>query len=347
MSTAPRIDLEWLAELCRLPGVSGDEAAVRACVWRRLRPLAERAWVDPLGSLLVTRGWETGRRPRVVLAAHLDEVGLLITAVEDDGLLRFAPVGGLDPRILPGCPLRVGPHGLPGCVAVPPVHLAGPQGRDRVPEVGELRIDIGAADGTQAGRAVSPGERAVFEGPCGPLGRLFRAKALDDRAGVVALVAALEALGPPGLPLAVACTAQEEIGTRGAAAAAEALGADITLIVETTTAADLPGVPLSRRVTRLGGGPALTALDGGMIAHGPRTAGLVAVAAAEGLPLQWKEAAAGGTDGARFQAEGAEVAVLSLPCRYLHTAGGLLDPADLDAAARLLHAWLEKGAPRA
>lgn len=337
----PRVDAEWLAALCALPGVAGAEGPVRTAVWERLRPRAERAWVDALGSLVLTWNWEAGGGPRVVLAAHLDEVGLIVTAADGDGLLRFDPVGGIDPRILPGLAVRVGPAGLPGAVALSPVHLAR-GGREQAPEADDLRIDIGARDAEQALAAVGPGERAAFASTPGPLGRLFRGKALDDRAGIVAIVAALEALPPPRGPLAVAFTVQEEIGTRGAAALAAALGADRAVVVETTTAADLPEVPSARRVTRLGAGPALTSQDGGMIAARPLTEALAAAAVGAGIPFQWKEAAAGGTDGARFQAAGAEVAVVSLPCRYLHTPASVLDPRDLEAEARLIAIWLKE-----
>ncbi len=336
----PRPDMDWLAGLCALPGVSGDEALVRQRVWERLRPLAEQAWIDPLGSLVLTWCWRSGTGPRVVLAAHLDEVGLIVTGIDGDGLLRFESVGGVDARILPGCALRVGRSGIPGTVALPPVHLTPRQRREQASDPDDLRIDIGASDREQAERAVSPGDRAVFASPVGSLGRLFRAKALDDRAGVAAIVAALEGLPRPTFPLAVAFTVQEEIGTRGAAAVAEVLGADAAVILETTTAADLPGVVGRRRVTSLGAGPALTALDAGMIAGRSWTETLARTARDEGIPFQWKQAAAGGTDGAHFQGEAADVAVLSLPCRYLHAPCGVMDPADLEAEAWLLRAWL-------
>jgi putative aminopeptidase FrvX len=340
-------DLQWLAELCSLPGVSGDEARVRAAVWRRVRPLAHEAWVDPLGSLVVTRNWRGGG-PRVLLCAHLDEVGLIVTGADEEGLLRCAAVGGLDPRVLPGCPVRVGPDGVPGVVALPPAHLLPRGRRERAPAIEDLRIDIGAASRARAEQAVRPGDLAVFATVPGPLGRLFRARALDDRAGVCALVAAAEEAVRSGLaarlPLALVFTVQEEIGTRGAAAVAEALEADACVVVETTTAADLPDVPEQRRTTRLGGGPALTALDAGLIADRALTGELVAAAEALGIPYQWKEAAAGGTDGARFQETAAAVAVVSLPCRYLHAPASVLDPRDLEALTRLLAGWLGRRA---
>ncbi len=337
------VDLEWLAQICRLPGVSGFEEPVRSAVWERLRPLAQDAWLDGLGTLVLTRGWRGGRGPRTLLCAHLDEVGLIVTGVDDAGLLRFDLVGGIDARLLPGCAVRVGPDAIPGAVTAVPVHLTPAAKRRQAAELDGLRLDIGAQDAAQARRAVEPGAFAVFAGPAGPLGRLFRAKALDDRAGICAIVAAVEALAGTDLPLAVAFTVQEEIGTRGAAAVAGPLAPERAVIVETTTAVDLPGIRGPNRVTRLGRGPALTVVDGGMVADPELTACLAAAAERAGLPHQWKEAASGGTDAARFQGVGARAAVVSVPARYLHAPASVLDPRDLQGAADLLTAWLTMG----
>ncbi len=337
------VDLEWLARICRLPGVSGSEGPVRDAVWERLRPLAHEAWIDPLGNLVLTRGWRDGRGPRTLLCAHLDEVGLIVTGVDPAGLLRFDLVGGIDVRLLPGCAVRIGPEGIPGAVTAVPVHLTPVAKRRQAAALEDLRLDIGARDAAQARRAVELGACAVFAGPAGPLGQLFRAKALDDRAGICVLAAALEALADTGRPLAVAFTVQEEIGTRGAAAVADRLAPDQAVIVETTTAVDLPGIPGRNQVTRLGRGPVLTALDGGMVAAPDLTASLVAAAQQAGLAYQWKQAASGGTDAARFQASGARAAVVSVPARYLHAPASVLDPRDLQGAADLVAAWFRAG----
>jgi putative aminopeptidase FrvX len=335
-------DLAWLEELSALDGVSGAEAPVREAVWARLAPWVDEAWVDPLGCLVATRRWGAPG-PRRALVAHLDEVGLAVTHVDPDGLLRLQPVGGVDPRVLPGARVRVGAAGVPGVVVRPPVHLAERERRGEAVPLDELRIDVGAQDAAEAERVVHPGDLAAFATEPGRLGRLFRGKALDDRAGVVAVVAAAEAAAAAGwdLPLAFVFTVQEEIGTRGAQAVAEALGVDEVVVVETTTAADLPEVPSPAVVARLGAGPAVTALDGAMVADRALAQGLVEVAVRRGLPVQWKEAATGATDAARFAALGAAAAAVSVPCRYLHAPVGALDPRDLEAAAELLVAWLE------
>ena len=336
-----RVDRGWLSELCSLPGVSGSEQRVRDAVAARLRPLGRRGWVDPLGSLVVHGGREDV--PQVLLAAHCDEVGLLVTGHDDAGLLRIDAVGGIDPRILPGAAVRVGPQRIPGGVAMPPIHLVPADRRRRAPDLRDLRLDIGASDRRQAEAAVRIGDVAVFAGPVGPLGRLFRAKALDDRAGLAAVVAALEAVGPDlGLGWTVAATAQEEIGTRGAEAVAAVLDPALVVVVETTSAADLPEIGSERRATVLGGGPALTRLDGGMIADGPLTEHLAETARRAGIPFQWKESGSGGTDGRRFQQAGLRVVTVSVPCRYLHTPCGVMDPADADAVADLLATWLRR-----
>ncbi len=334
------VEREWLQTLCSIPGVSGDERSVAEEVLRLARPWVDDARFDPLGNLILTRHWD-GPGPRLVLSAHMDEVGLLVTAIDKDGTLRFGVVGGIDPRILPGVSVRVGAKGRPGVVMGPPIHLAGVSEREQALASDRLRIDIGAADRQQAEQTVSVGDVACFASEPGDLGRLFAARALDDRAGVAAIVSVLRATRASAVPLAVAFTVQEEIGTRGAAAAAQSLRPDIAVVVETTTAADLPEVEAHRQVTRLGRGPALTVQDSGMIASREVTGALRAAAQAAGVAFQRKESSSGGTDGARFAALGARCAVVSLPCRYLHAPRGVMDPDDLDGMAVLLTRWIE------
>lgn len=341
-AAAAAVDLAWLADLCRLPGVSGDEGAVREAVWARVRRFADEAWVDPLGTLVVRRGWDRGPGPRVVLAAHLDEVGLIVTGIDESGLLRFRPVGACDPRVLPGCMVGVGPSGLAGAVVGPPPHVLSGASRRRPADPADLRIDIGATNRSEAAVRVRPGVRAAFRGPAGALGRLFRAKALDDRAGVAALAAVLEALRPDTCgPLAVAFTVLEEVGARGAAAVARGLGADVCVVAEATAAADVPGGP-SAGTVRLGRGPAITACDATVLADGDLAAALAAAAAAGGLPHQRRAGGGGGTDARAFQEAGVRAAVVSVPCRYLHTPASVVDPRDLRATAAVLAAWLAR-----
>jgi putative aminopeptidase FrvX len=312
VSGRPRIDWGWLAAVCRLPGVSGDEEAVRAAVWERVRPHVDEAWVDARGGLCARRAWERGG-PRVALAASLDEPGLIVAGIEPDGLLRFGLVGDPDPAALPGARVTVGPRRLPAAVVGPPPHVGGRR------DAALLRLDIGARNRTEAAAEVRPGDRAAFLVPAGPLGALFRAKALHGRAGLAAAAAVLEA-APADRPLALCCTAEDRVGAADTAVAAREAGASAWLGVTAVEAGDAPRAAL-------GAGPALAVPPPG----GP---GRALLAGARRLPFQ-----PGGPrprPGAR--PPGAWVAV---PARHLRAPAGLLHPADLQAAAELLGAALE------
>lgn len=334
------MDRGWLEKLCATRGVSGDESRVADLVWALGRPFVDGGYRDAMGNLILTRAWDRPG-PRLLLSAHLDEVGLIVTHIDDGGWLRFEPVGGIDLRVLPGVPVRVGAEGIPGVVMSPPIHLVPSTERDQALALDHLRIDIGAADRAAAERHIAVGDVVCFASPPMDMGECFAGCALDDRAGIAAILGVLRATRDVALPIAAAFTVQEEIGTRGAAAVAASLQPEVAVVVETTTAADLPGVPAHRRVTRLGRGPALTMQDGGMIAAGDLVHELVAAAQMAEVPFQWKESVRGGTDGARFVRAGGKTAVVSLPCRYLHAPTGLLDPGDLDQEVRLLVRWLE------
>ncbi len=334
------VDRGWLEQLCAVRGVSGDESRVADLVWALGRPFIDVGHRDAMGNLILMRHWDRPG-PRLVLCAHLDEVGLIITHIDDDGWLRFEPVGGMDLRLLPGVAVRVGAGGISGVIASPPIHLVPSTERDQALALDDLRIDIGASDRAAAERRVEVGDVVCFTRSPMDIGECFAGCALDDRAGIAAILGVLRATRDLALPVAAAFTVQEEIGTRGAAAVAAALQPDVAVVVETTTAADLPGVPAHRRVTRLGQGPAITIQDGGMIASGDLVRELVAAARMAEVPFQWKESVSGGTDGARFARAGGQSAVVSLPCRYLHAPMGLLYPEDLDQEVRLLVRWLE------
>ena len=180
--------IELLRELCALDGPSGREEAVRGWISDRLRGHAEFR-VDPLGNLLVEKRGKKRAERRVMLSAHMDEVGFIITRIEEDGTLRAAPLGGIDPRVCFGKRVRL--NGLTGVVAGKPVHLCGAEEREQAVPLDELRVDIGASDGDQAGKFVSPGDTAVWDTAFEEWGGAIKARALDDRAGCALLLALL------------------------------------------------------------------------------------------------------------------------------------------------------------
>lgn len=339
-SSAGDACVDLLLRLSALAGVSGDEGAVREAIWAAVGPHVDAGRVDALGSLLVRRGRGA---PRLLIDAHMDEVGLLVDRVDKEGWLRFRTVGGIDPRVLPGAMVRVGRLGTLGVIGWRPIHLQDEGDRKRVVPVKDLAIDVGATSREQAEKVASPGDYAVFATDAAPFGDgLLRGKAFDDRVGCALLAALLTADEEPPCEVWGVFAVQEEIGLRGAGVAAESVAPHVAVALEGTTCADVAGVEEHARVTRLGAGPALTAMDGTLIADRRVNALLEEAAHEAGVPFQWKQAAAGGTDAGRIQLAGGGVpsAVLSVPCRYLHTPCAVAARSDVLHALALLHAFV-------
>jgi len=332
--------LDLLRELADANGVSSDEGAVRAIVLRHIRDHVTDITIDPVGNLLaLKRG--TGALPlRVLAAAHMDEVGLMVTGYDADGAIHFKPVGGLDERILPGLRVRVGPRALAGVVAWPPIHL---DRSENTVEVERLRIDIGASSRESAERACERGDLIAFDSHLVELGPTVRGKALDDRAGCASLIDLLQG-EPFPFDLYAAFTVQEEVGLRGAKVAAQRIQPDLAFVLESTACHDLPqdpDEPDQTPITRLGAGPALTVADRSMIADPRLVRHLVAVAEREGIPHQFRSPQhAGGTDAGRIHVAGPGVpsAVVANPCRYLHGPHSIMSLDDWANQARLLRA---------
>lgn len=333
---------ELVKELTVLHGGSGDEDAVRDRLAEVIRPFVDELKVDATGNLIALKKG-TGSGPRVMLAAHMDEVSLMVTQVGDMGMLRFQTVGGIDPRILVGKRVRVGSDRLPGVIGTKPIHLQSPGERGRAVTVKDLRIDIGAADKAQAEGLVKVGDRAVFD--YAPVeygdGKLM-AKGLDDRAGCAILAWLLQERRP--FDVYGCFTVQEEVGLRGAKTASYAVNPDYALILEGTTCYDVPDTKEHLMSTWQGRGPALTIMDRAVINNRPFVDFIVETAQREGIPCQFKQTLSGGTDAGRIQAnaEGVRVATMAVPCRYIHTPVSVMDRKDFDGMKRLSAAVLAR-----
>ncbi len=338
--------LALLRQLTEVVGVSGDEGAVRAIVRAKVEPFADHLEVDALGNLLV---WRTGRgrnRPRVLVAAHMDEVGLMIVGADSEGLLRVEVVGGLSVQHLAGKPVWIGRERLPGVIGAPPVHLVGREAETREFDADDLRIDIGVESKEAALERVQPGTWATFSMPFTDLGPTIRAKALDDRLGVAALI---ELVQPPpdNIDLLAAFTVQEEIGGRGARAAALHLDPDLAIALDATPARDLPtwnGEENTQYNARLGAGAVIYVADRATLSH-PRLLDLfLATAREEGIPHQVRQPGGGGTDAGAIHRvrQGIPSLSLSVPVRYPHTPASLASLDDWRATVRLAWAALRR-----
>ncbi|MFV1859123.1 MAG: M42 family metallopeptidase, partial [Anaerolineales bacterium] len=217
--------LRLLKNLSQAVGISGGEAEVRKIVREHVEPYADELRIDTMGNLLAVRKGPGRRRLRVMLAAHMDEVGFMVVSVGSEGELKFETVGGMDPRQLLGKPLWIGKDRLPGVIGGKPVHLATRKELKQTVKVKSMAIDIGVSEKEAAEGKVKPGTGATFATPFRRTRGMVRGKALDDRMGVVILAELLEH-PPEGIELQAAFTVQEEVGLRGARIAAHSLNPD-------------------------------------------------------------------------------------------------------------------------
>jgi len=337
-----------LERLTNTVGVSGDEGAVRKIVLEEVKAYADDIKVDALGNVLVTQKGNppTGsrkarpKRLRVMIAAHMDEVGFMITSTGDKGFLRFSVVGGIDPRQLAGKPVWVGKDKIPGVIGAKPIHLITAKERKNPISIESLRIDVG----TKRARKVKVGDWATFATEYQRLGPSIRAKALDDRLGVTNLIALLKN-APPDVDLLAAFTVQEEVGLRGARVAAYAFDPDLAIALECTPAYDLPvwdGEENTRYNTRLDHGPALYVADGATLSDPRLIRHFVEMAEAQDIPYQIRQPGGGGTDAGAIHKQRAGIPSLSIsiPGRYLHTAASLVRINDWQHTLNLLYVAL-------
>lgn len=338
---ATRQQLRLVKDLTEALGVSGDESAVRQLVRARLKPVADQMWIDALGNLLVVRRGSGRRRLKVMLAAHMDEVGLMIAAIDSDGLAKFDPVGSLDARQLLGKPVWVGKDRVPGVIGGKPIHLATREELKQAVTFESMAIDIGASSKDQAEAKIKPGDCASFATRFGRSGDTIHAKALDDRLGVATLIELVEH-APPGIDLLAAFTVQEEVGLRGAGVAARALEPDLAIALDATPAMDMPAWDGSENTeynTRQGRGPAIYAADSRTIAHPGLLKHIRQTAEAGGFRYQIRQPGGGGTDTGSIQLanQGIPSISVSVPTRYLHCAVSLARLSDWRECVRLVH----------
>lgn len=335
--------MNLLQELSEAFGPSGYEKEVRQVLRRAIEGSADRLWVDALGNLHAYRAG-TGPEPlRVLVTAHMDEIGLMVVGHDDSGGLRVRPIGGIDNRVLPGATVHVGPDRIPGVIGLKPVHLLEHGEDEKVVRVDHLVVDIGARNKEEAQKVAPLGTPMVFATRFEVLGSLVKGKSFDDRAGCAVLA---ELVRSDRLPhnLYAVFTVQEEVGLRGARVAAYATRPDCGFALEGTIANDLPSKKDVSPTTELGKGPAITVMDRTFIAHRGLVRLLVETAESLGIPYQFKQPGVGGTDsGAIHRAhEGVPSATVAVPCRYIHSPVSLLSPADFDHTVRLMREALSR-----
>lgn len=328
----------FIKELSQLRGVCGDEGAVRRFIKEKVTPLCDCVFTDTMGNLYARKKKEGA--PVIALTAHMDEVGMLIKKIRDDGELEYDPAG-LDPRVMPGRRVYVGRDAVPGVIGAKPIHLQSDSEYEASIPHKELTIDIGAKNKEDAEKYVSIGDYACFTTCFEELGDgLFTGKALDDRVGCAVLMTLLTQ--DYDCDLYAAFTVQEEAGLRGANLVADHVKPAIVLNFEGTTANDMPGAKSHETVTTVGCGPALTFMDGGTIADVKLFDALRQTAKEHGIPFQLRKGTNGRTDMGRVYTDlgGCRAGGISLPCRYIHSAQSVASWQDLRNMILLANAFL-------
>lgn len=331
-----------ILELCNLDGVSGREHAIRDYILTALEasPTEKEVVVDALGNVVCkVKGKKTPLK-KVMFAAHMDEVGVIVTHISDDGYLKFATVGGIDAAALYGKRVRFSNHkGVVGCKAV---HLCSTDETNVLPKAEEMYIDIGAFSRDEAEKIVKPGDFAVFDADFTDMQDCVTGKALDDRVGCALLLELAEKTPP--FDIILAFTVQEEIGLRGAGPVAFAVQPDIAVVVECTTAADIAKADVQKQVCQLSGGAVVSFMDKSTLYDAFLYQNIRQLAEEKGIPTQTKSMVAGGNDAAAIQrsAGGVRVAAVSVPCRYIHSPFGVISWKDVESVRALLQLLKEE-----
>lgn len=333
--------LKYLKELCELSGISGREDNVREYLQKKAQPHADEIYQDNLGNLFVFKKGKAQRSKKLMVCAHMDEVGIIIKDIDDKGYLKFDFTGGVDRRVVIGKRVLVGDGKIPGIIGVKAVHLSTKEERKNVPKLDEMFIDIGAADKEDAMSVVELGEYAVFDSAYMQLqGGQVKAKAIDDRLGCAIILELIES--KPEYDTWFVFTVQEEVGLRGASCAAFSLEPDMALVIESTTAADLPDAEGTKTVCKLKGGAVIGMVDRATIYDRGLFENMKALAKENSIPWQVKTMIAGGTDAGAIHKSrgGVRVTSVSAPVRYIHSPSCVASLEDINAVYELAKAFV-------
>lgn len=332
------MDLTLLEKLCNARGISGDEFDIRDIIIEEIKSSADELKIDNLGNIIAfKRGKETACT-KLMLSAHMDEVGFVVSYITDEGFLKVSAVGGINPQVVLGKGVFIGKNKIPGVIGVKPVHLLDAKERADIVKLEDIYIDIGAESRKEALNFVKLGDSVTFDSEFKILenGKIM-AKALDDRAGCFILINLMKQEFPYDVYFTF--VVQEEVGLRGAKVAAFSVDPDAAIVVESTTAADILDVPKNERVCDLEKGPVVSFMDKGTIYDKDYFNLALNLSKEKGIKVQIKKAIAGGNDAGAIHTsrEGVKTLAVSLPCRYLHTAIGMISMNDIVESEKLIY----------
>jgi endoglucanase len=337
-------NLEKLSNAC---GVTGREEEVRNLMIKLLKPYADKIVVDKLENVIAIKKGKKGA-PRVMLAAHMDDVGLMVKLISKEGFLQFAKMGGIDDRILLAQKVIVYTEKgvLPGIIGSKPPHIQKEEERKKIMTYDELFIDIGAESREDAAKmGVKVGDAVGFDVKYAEIGKdVAIGKAFDDRIGCAVMVETLKRLEKTECTICAVGTVQEEVGLRGAATAAFGVDPDVAIALDVTVAGDVPGVREFDTTVKMGKGPTLTVTDSGLITHPKVLRLLFDVAEENKIAYQLETGLMGSTDAARISLtrQGVPSGTVSIPARYIHSPVGLLSLKDAENSAKLTAAAIQK-----
>ncbi len=328
--------IELLKQLCILDGTSGDEGAVRQFVISQIKDYCEYK-IDNLGNIIAFKKGKNTPQKKVLIDAHLDEVGLIITHIEDNGFLRFSTVGGIDTAALMFRKVLINGNTL-GVIGSKPVHLCDGDERKKLPSADSLYIDLGVSSKEEAEKLLSVGDCAVMCSDFTVIGDKILSKALDDRVGCLVLIDLLKQ--DAEYDFYASFSVQEEVGLRGAKVAAFTVEPDAAIVIDGTTAADVAGVVSAKQVCRQGEGAVVSFMDGATSYDRE----YYNAALSSGIKAQSKCAVAGGNNAGAIHLSrgGVRAVALSVPCRYIHTAGSTCDMSDVVAVRDLTKYMINK-----
>lgn len=339
------MNIDLMRSLTQASGIPGCEDEVRVIIAQELESLAKDVRADAMGNVISHIPGSGG--PRVVVTAHMDEIGFIVRYIDDSGFIRLQPVGGFDPRTLVA--QRVAVHTrsegilngtlMPG---VKPIHLLQP-GEKKDLDLSDFFVDLGLeADDVKS--RVQIGDMVTMRREFEEIGDMVVSKSLDDRLGCYVMIEAVRQAGKVSAEIYPVATVQEEVGLRGATTAAYGIQPDITIAIDTTIAGDIPGMPADAAVTRLRSGAAIKVFDSSQLPNRKLIAHLQEIAEKHEIPYQLEVLPRGGTDAGAFQraAEGSITCTISIASRYVHSTNEMCAKSDIQACVDLLAQFLRE-----
>lgn len=335
--------MQYLKELTSLLGVSGNEHEVREYILDKIKDKCDCISVDTMGNIFAVKRGNGKCQKTVMVAAHMDEVGLICSGITEDGCLKFKSAGGIDPKVLISKRVLAGKNKLLGVIGFKAIHLQSPEERTSPVKMSSLYIDIGAKSKEEALSVISKGDYIAFKSDFRELGEGFiKAKALDDRVGCAAMIKLMDE--EFDFDTVFVFTVQEEVGLRGATVAVHRVKPDIALVLETTTCSDVPGVEPKDYSTVSGGGAVLSFMDRSTMYDKELVKLMEKTARENNIPYQFKRTTAGGNDSGAIHtgAAGVRTACISVPTRYIHSPSSVIAKSDYKAVCDLAKYFLKE-----